>query len=649
MLYRILTFPANSSAAVVQRLIGSRSERHFAQWEGRLNYREFASGIPAAAMAAAIVTFAVAWWVGNKNLSARYAELAAIAVEQQDFNKAVVCLERLAQEHPGNQSILLSLVRAYEGSGDIDRAAALLQLLAPVDSPGFRKAQLWMARRALLSPSSLSPDALRDVEARLIRLRGHYDVEPEVSALLADLYFQTDRGLFVENEPSLSAAAEKVPNLRLKLTQLRIGRVDPKQTAAAAQELAKHFRTVLVEHPDDGGARRALAQSQAILGDLPAATVTVREGLALQPQDERLKNMLAGLVTAQVQATVAGGVTKQQLDKIAREAVTIMARYEPLGDVATLQSARMLLIAGDQVGAEKRFRSVAENLPTARIELALLLANTGRKHEAERELSRVLTDYDAADTETQADHQRQTVAGIAAARLGDFPRAERYLKQSAAALAPARVGLIELYVAWSDAIKKTDPRRGLELLREALKLEPYHPQSFFRLLAMVGDDTPPAQEARRMLGEMVAQGDVPATAYMMLGTDAAQRGDRAAALKYLEQAARLAPDAPLILNNLAWTLAQEDLSSLPRALSLCDLALRLTPKDLRIRDTRGRILSKMGRWKDALADLELCVQAMDGDAEYHAVLAHVYEQLGLQEPAAGHLRRLRELQAEAAK
>ena len=56
------------------------------------------------------------------------------------------------------------------------------------------------------------------------------------------------------------------------------------------------------------------------------------------------------------------------------------------------------------------------------------------------------------------------------------------------------------------------------------------------------------------------------------------------------------------------------------------------------RDTRGLILVKMKRWKDALPDLEFALRADLGRPELHRALARVYDNLQMPEVATEHKR-----------
>ena len=64
------------------------------------------------------------------------------------------------------------------------------------------------------------------------------------------------------------------------------------------------------------------------------------------------------------------------------------------------------------------------------------------------------------------------------------------------------------------------------------------------------------------------------------------------------------------------------------------MAVQQSPNDPSFRDTRGRVFMKMGRWKDALADLEAALAAKPDDVDLHKELAEVYDHLGDADMAA---------------
>jgi Flp pilus assembly protein TadD len=120
--------------------------------------------------------------------------------------------------------------------------------------------------------------------------------------------------------------------------------------------------------------------------------------------------------------------------------------------------------------------------------------------------------------------------------------------------------------------------------------------------------------------------------------DAAARGQAEEARRHCEQAYKLAPHLAGSANNLAWMLAHADPPDLPQALTLVNGALERVPGNASFLDTRGHVLAKMGRWQEALADLELVLRERPDNPALHRILAECYRHLGQQEMAAEHQR-----------
>ena len=218
---------------------------------------------------------------------------------------------------------------------------------------------------------------------------------------------------------------------------------------------------------------------------------------------------------------------------------------------------------------------------------------------------------------------------------------------------PGYAGMLsEAYLAWwaeIDAQPNKSPdetsSEQLDRLRQALRYDPWNRTAILRLLAATHGSTPMVTPARRIAAPMLAVGDAPATAHLLLGTDALQQGESALGRRHLEQAYELDPRSVEITNNLAWSLAHSDPPDLPRAKELVDAAVKADPKRLPLRDTRGRILAEMGEWKSALADLEQCLLLMKDDPEFHDIVAQAYEHQGLDDMASEHERLARRLRS----
>lgn len=90
------------------------------------------------------------------------------------------------------------------------------------------------------------------------------------------------------------------------------------------------------------------------------------------------------------------------------------------------------------------------------------------------------------------------------------------------------------------------------------------------------------------------------------------------------------------MNNLAWILARDKKPDLPHALKLVQYAVERQPDTVLYRGTRGVILSKMERWRDALPDLEAALERDPKNPDLHLALAETYDHLGDRAMATQH-------------
>jgi tetratricopeptide (TPR) repeat protein len=201
--------------------------------------------------------------------------------------------------------------------------------------------------------------------------------------------------------------------------------------------------------------------------------------------------------------------------------------------------------------------------------------------------------------------------------------------------------LTEVYVAWADALTK-DPKSKLGdrlgLLEQGLAHDPSNLALLDRFSTAIKTGGPEGDRAREALKSLLASGKATASVHFALGIDAHEKGKMDEARLHMEQAFRLTPKMPVVANNLAWLMAHSDKPDLPRALEIVNMAIEQSPNEVRFRGTRGHILAKMQRWKEALPDLEAALPAELNSPELHRVLAETYDHLGVPEMAAEHRR-----------
>jgi tetratricopeptide (TPR) repeat protein len=195
-----------------------------------------------------------------------------------------------------------------------------------------------------------------------------------------------------------------------------------------------------------------------------------------------------------------------------------------------------------------------------------------------------------------------------------------------------------VFASWAAAVERdatADPGLRLQLVEEGLK---YDAGNSDLLSALTPERTRSGEavQTRALLQRLISDGRAPAAANLILGMDAWQSRDFAAARVYWETALRLAPQLNEAGNNLAWLLAHEEPRDLTRALALIDAVLERAPLDPRFRGTRGAILAGLGRWNEALPELVAALPVSRESAEHHRLLSQTYLQLGLSDLAREH-------------
>ncbi|MFT5302548.1 MAG: putative Zn-dependent protease, partial [Mariniblastus sp.] len=105
---------------------------------------------------------------------------------------------------------------------------------------------------------------------------------------------------------------------------------------------------------------------------------------------------------------------------------------------------------------------------------------------------------------------------------------------------------------------------------------------------------------------------------------------------HVEQAYQMDNKMVVVLNNLAWYIAHDEVPDLPRALELIELAVSQNPDEIRLRSTYGTVLMKLGRDQEAARELELSLTGVMNRKEVHRKLAILYENLGSSEMASIH-------------
>jgi tetratricopeptide (TPR) repeat protein len=312
-------------------------------------------------------------------------------------------------------------------------------------------------------------------------------------------------------------------------------------------------------------------------------------------------------------------------------------------DVAHALLGKLYLARGQLVEAQQHLLRAVKTRPHLRLNLAQLYARRGDRERARREADLAIGYFRARAKADLYEHRFRLLWAEATAFVEDFPGAVAILEEglSATGARDYRTALAGVYVTWHDFLsrdRKVKLEEQLALLERGLHHDPANLGVLNRLLAAIKVHGDRADRARAALRGLLARGKVPAPVHFALGVDAWERGQAAEARVHWERAYQLDPLVPVVGNNLAWLLAHSKPPDLPRALKMINLVIEHSPRNLEFRETRGQILARMGRWKEALADLEAVLPRSPSNPKLHAALADVYRHLGVPAMAAEHER-----------
>ena len=225
--------------------------------------------------------------------------------------------------------------------------------------------------------------------------------------------------------------------------------------------------------------------------------------------------------------------------------------------------------------------------------------------------------------------------------LAQFEQAEAVLTEGLAGASGYQfhTALVGTYVSWFDFLSMQSNRDEALLLTiggKGLKIAPDHGPLLQRVGALVYFGELPADE-RPELPEIHTQVAASPEALLVLGSEFTRRNQYREAAVLLELALQLRPQAAEIKNNLAWALLRLN-RDLERALQLATEAVNQRPGNAHLRDTRGQILVRLGRYRAALADLEHALALLGRNPRLHRALATAYENLGMPELSDKHKR-----------
>lgn len=191
-----------------------------------------------------------------------------------------------------------------------------------------------------------------------------------------------------------------------------------------------------------------------------------------------------------------------------------------------------------------------------------------------------------------------------------------------------------------DALSESPPQpdKAVEIVEEFLARSPANSQAILKLSDIATQFPEVRSKVTAKLEEISNKENPPWSALYALATIAMEEGDYEKALPFCEKNYELAPKSPFVIINLAWCLSKISPLQMNRALEVIE---RLPPgfeSNPIAQRTRGRILVRLGRHEEGLADLQKALPSIEKEEqiEAHGLMAEAQEALGNFEMAKEH-------------
>lgn len=294
---------------------------------------------------------------------------------------------------------------------------------------------------------------------------------------------------------------------------------------------------------------------------------------------------------------------------------------------------------------------LARAQPMRGLQAAALSRRLGNTATADRLARRTLVDVEKLFSEDPSN----SILALAVAQnqlfLKRYSEAVRTLEQgiSRAKTEPEKLQLMQAMgdgiVVWVQSVQSSEAKdteserlRVLTMLQVALRYAPNNP----RVLTLVADQVLATMndkdEQVATIRKALVAGTSPGIAHFIRGTAYLMNDDLERAAQSLELAATELPQSGAILNNLAVALSMRQDADYERALKISQQAISQTPEATpHFFETRGQILQRLGRYKEAIPDLERALSVPSLKKNAHLSLAKCYEELGDPDLAGMHL------------
>lgn len=192
-------------------------------------------------------------------------------------------------------------------------------------------------------------------------------------------------------------------------------------------------------------------------------------------------------------------------------------------------------------------------------------------------------------------------------------------------------------MAYEQAVKnEATSQVRMEFLDRAMKVDPGNPVVMEKVATIIMeqekfDDSNDSLSS--YLREQLADGKATAVTHLLVAIGHLKKSELDKALVHLEIAQGLAPNNPIILNNLALCIARERPDELPKARRMMEYALSISRPDAEMYDTYGEILVMCKDYVVAIRAFEAALQINNDRPGTRKKLAEVYTKVALTDMA----------------
>ena len=370
-------------------------------------------------------------------------------------------------------------------------------------------------------------------------------------------------------------------------------------------------------------------------------TATARQVLRRIAPLYRTGTAAAHLWLAQDVMGDGGPLSKSEMLQAERDLRHCLQR-EPEHPKANLLLGKLLLNTNRLAESIEHLKTVAIDQPEIHMTIARAYHLMNDRNSAKRHSAKAALHFQKQLRFDYKNAQLRLLVAESLARSGQFLNAESTLRDTHSSIDTQQFqnALVGVYILQADAaMLQTPPQLNQMLisLQKAIAIQADHPQILNRL-SMVALKSNDRQRAKlqHMLKANLTLGHASATVHLLLGAFASLNNDSKSAILHFELGLQQQPKMTALMNNLAWSLAHAHPPRLDRALKLANTAVAAAPQNHEFLDTRGEIHLRLGRWQEAVADLERGLPHARETRRIHRSLATAYENLGQIDLAEKH-------------